>query len=129
VVERLLGAAITDAAVSVRRQVLRALERNSALDPLLAQADWCASSLLAGPLLLPCAPNSVRGFKLAAYAVCWYVLGPRRAPTHCTTAKSQMCAGLATQCMILYIHLQLLNKLQGCTLAWGLDRRGPMARR
>lgn len=43
VVERLLGAAITDAAVSVRRQVLRALERNSALDPLLAQADWCAA--------------------------------------------------------------------------------------
>jgi hypothetical protein len=43
VVERLLGAAITDGAVSVRRQVLRALERNTALDPLLAQADWCAS--------------------------------------------------------------------------------------
>jgi hypothetical protein len=41
-VERLLGAAITDAAVSVRRQVLRALERNAALDPLLAQAEWCA---------------------------------------------------------------------------------------
>lgn len=42
VVERLLGAAVADSAVSVRRQVLRALERNATLDPLLAQADWCA---------------------------------------------------------------------------------------
>jgi hypothetical protein len=42
VVERLLGSAITDGAVSVRRQVLRALERNAALDLLLAQADWWA---------------------------------------------------------------------------------------
>lgn len=39
-VERLLGSAVADAAVSVRRQVLRALERSTALDPLLAQADW-----------------------------------------------------------------------------------------
>ena len=58
-VERLLGAAITDAAVSVRRQVLRALERNAALDPLLAQADWCAFCLLAGTLLLPWALDFV----------------------------------------------------------------------
>ena len=58
-VERLLGAAITDAAVSVRRQVLRALERNVALDPLLAQADWCAFCLLAGTLLPPWALDSV----------------------------------------------------------------------
>ena len=117
-VERLLGAAITDAAVSVRRQVLRALERNSALDPLLAQADWCASSLLAGMLLLSWALDSSRGFKLAAYAVCWYVLGPRQAPTPCTTDGSEMFAGLASQCTTLYIHLQLLKKLQDCTFAF-----------
>ena len=39
VVSRLLTAAVADTAVSVRRQVLRAFERTTALDAYLAQAD------------------------------------------------------------------------------------------
>ena len=42
VVSRLLTAAVADTAVSVRRQVLRAFERTTALDAYLAQADRCA---------------------------------------------------------------------------------------
>ena len=46
VVSRLLTAAVADTAVSVRRQVLRAFERTTALDAYLAQADRQASCTL-----------------------------------------------------------------------------------
>ncbi len=44
VVSRLLTAAVADTAVSVRRQVLRAFERTTALDAYLAQADRCTTN-------------------------------------------------------------------------------------